>query len=45
MKKWSKNMVKALTMKRSTLTVGPSMTTEVEKQMDGGIVALFSLTL
>jgi hypothetical protein len=37
-----KNMAKALTMKRSTLTVGPSMTTEVEKQMDGGIVALFS---
>jgi hypothetical protein len=44
-KKWSKNMPKASTMKRSPLTVGSSMTVEVEKHMDSEIDALFSLTL
>jgi hypothetical protein len=43
-KKWSKNTANASTM-RSPLTVGPFMTAEAEKQMDGEIDALFSLTL
>jgi hypothetical protein len=43
--KWSKNMVKTSTTRRSPLTVGSSMTAEAEKHMDGEIDALFSLTL
>jgi hypothetical protein len=35
----------ASTTTRSPLTVGPSMTAEVEKHMDGENDALFSLTL
>jgi hypothetical protein len=44
-KKWSKNTVKASTMRRSPLTVGPSMIAEAEKHMDGEINTLFCLTL
>jgi hypothetical protein len=40
-----KNTVKTSTTRRSPLTVGPSMTTEAEKHMDGEIDVLFSLTL
>jgi hypothetical protein len=36
-----KNTMKASTTMRSPLTVGPSMTAEVEKHMDGEIDALF----
>jgi hypothetical protein len=38
-------MVNASTTRRSPLTVGPSMTAEAEKHMDGEIDALFCLTL
>jgi hypothetical protein len=38
-------VLKASTMSRSSLTVGPFMTAEVKKHMDGEIDALFSLTL
>jgi hypothetical protein len=44
-KKWWKNIVNASTTRRSPLTVGPSMTAEVEKHTDGEIDSLFSLTL
>jgi hypothetical protein len=37
--------MKTSTMRRSPLTIGLSMTAEVEKYMDGEIDALFSLTL
>jgi hypothetical protein len=40
-----KNMADASTKRRSPLMVGPSMTVEAEKHMDGEIDALFSLTL
>jgi hypothetical protein len=40
-----KNTVKTSTTRRSPLMVGSSMTAEVKKHMDGGIDALFSLTL
>jgi hypothetical protein len=40
-KKWSKNTVKASTTRRSSLMVGPSMTPEAEKHMDGEIDAIF----
>jgi hypothetical protein len=40
-----KNTAKASTMRRSLLTVMPSMIGEVEKHTDGEIDALFSLTL
>jgi hypothetical protein len=40
-----KNTVKASTMRRSPLTAELSMTVEVEKNMDGEIDAIFSLTL
>jgi hypothetical protein len=34
-KKWSKNMTNASTTRRISLTAVPSMTAEVENQMDG----------
>jgi hypothetical protein len=37
--------VKTSTTRRSPLTVGPSMTSEAEKHMDGEIDVLFCLTL
>jgi hypothetical protein len=40
-----KNMMNASTMRTCPLTVGPSMTAEAEKHMDGEIDAIFSLTL
>jgi hypothetical protein len=40
-----KNTAEASTMRRSPLTVKPSMTAEVEKHMDSEIDALFCLTL
>jgi hypothetical protein len=40
-----KNMVNTSNMRRSPLTIGPSMTAETKKHMDGEIDALFSLTL
>jgi hypothetical protein len=40
-KKWSKNTMKASTMRRSALTVVPSMTAEAEKHMGGEIDAFF----
>jgi hypothetical protein len=43
--KWSKNMTKTSTTRRSPLMAGPSMAAEAEKHMDGEIDALFSLTL
>jgi hypothetical protein len=44
-KKWSKNMAKTSTTRRSPLMVKPFMPVEEKKQMDGEIDALFSLTL
>jgi hypothetical protein len=44
-KKWSKNTAKASTTRRSPFMVGPSMTAEAEKHMDGEIDVMFSLTL
>jgi hypothetical protein len=38
-------MAKTLTTRWSPLTIGSSMIAEAEKQMDGEIDALFSLTL
>jgi hypothetical protein len=40
-----KNITMASTTRRSLLTVGPSMTVEAEKHIDGEIDALFCLTL
>jgi hypothetical protein len=40
-KKWSNNMVKTSTTRRSPFMVEPSMPTEVEKHMNGEIDALF----
>jgi hypothetical protein len=43
--KWSKNMAKALTTRKSPLMAGPSMTVEAEKHIDDEIDTLFCLTL
>jgi hypothetical protein len=40
-KKWSNNTIKASTMRRSPLMVGPSMPAEAEKHMYGEIDTLF----
>jgi hypothetical protein len=44
-KKWSKNMAKASSTRRSPLTAGPFMIAVAKKHMDGEINTLFSLTL
>jgi hypothetical protein len=44
-KKWSKNMMKTSTARRSPLMAGSSMAAEAEKHTDDEINVLFSLTL